>query len=114
MGSFVIDSVYLVIEDDAFVIKKPNDLLPNQYEGVISFGEQSCGKGEESIIVDLLYSNEVIAQRWGDVLAVKNEDYNGGYQFVAFQWYKNGNPIEGATSSICYLSEGVNLWKRLK
>ena len=109
LGKGVIDSVDLIIEDNAFVIKKPNDLLPNQYEGVINFGEQSCGKSKESIIVDLLYSNEVIAQRWGDVLAVKNEDYNGGYEFSAFQWYKNGNPIDGATSSIYYLSEGMNL-----
>jgi hypothetical protein len=44
----------------------------------------------------------VIAQRWNDVLAVRNDAYNGGYEFVAYQWYKNNMPIDGATSSILY------------
>ena len=107
--SFAVDTADLLLEDDAFLIKMPNNLVPNQYEGVIKFGEQSCGKEQESVIVDLQYSKNILAQRWGDVLAVKNKDYNGGYDFVAFQWYKNGTPIEGATSSVYYAQGGLDL-----
>ncbi len=99
----------LQIVNNSFIIKMPEDLEPSKYESVIGFGEQSCGKESENIILDLRYSNDIIVQRWNDVLAVTNEDYNGGYQFAAFQWYKNGSPIVGATSSILYEPNGLDL-----
>ena len=89
--------------------KMPDNLKPNQYEGIIKFGEQSCGKEQESVTIDLKYSKNILAQRWGDVLAVKNMDYNGGYEFTAFQWFKNGEPIVGATSSVYYSPDGLDL-----
>ncbi len=104
-----IPSSDLSLETDAFVIKMPENLIPNRYECIIKFGERSCGKEEESVFVDLRYSKEVLVQRWGDVLAVRNSDYNGGYDFVSYQWYKNGEIIEGATSSILYEEGGLDL-----
>ena len=59
--------------------------------------------------MQILYPKDIVVQRWGDVLAVTNENYNGGYEFTAFQWYKNGTPIEGATSSIFYMQDGLDL-----
>ena len=97
------------VDEHIVTFSMPENVVPGYYDLTLSFGERACGDNKKVIPITIFYSKDVIAQRWGDVLAVKNEDYNGGYQFVAFQWYKNGNPIEGATSSICYLSEGVNL-----
>lgn len=51
--------------------------------------------------------NFFIAQRWNDVLFVMNKDYNGGYDFVAYQWYKNGEKIEGATQAYLFIQEGL-------
>lgn len=107
--NLVIPSSNLSIENSSLVIKMPEGLVPNRYKSVVKFGEQSCGKEQESIVVDLRYSNDIVVQRWGDVLAVMNEDYNGGYDFIFYQWYKNGTPIEGATSSILYVQEGLDL-----
>ena len=45
------------------------------------------------------FPSSIIAQKWNNVLAVYNETKNGGYKFTAFQWYKNDEPIEGATGS---------------
>ena len=56
----MVDSADLVIEDDAFLVKMPDNLKPNQYEGIIKFGEQSCGKEQESIIIDLKYSKNIL------------------------------------------------------
>lgn len=98
----------VTIENSSFVIPMPKDLKPNRYEGEISFGKQSCGKEKETILIDLLYPEDVIAQRWNDVLAVKNSDYNGGYDFVAFQWYKNWEIMHGEVSSILYVQNGFN------
>ena len=41
------------------------------------------------------YPSSVLEQRWDDVICVLTSGYNGGYDFVAFQWYKDGQPIEG-------------------
>ncbi|MCQ2347197.1 MAG: hypothetical protein MJZ92_04635, partial [Paludibacteraceae bacterium] len=43
----------------------------------------------------LLYPSWIILQRWNDVLALYNENYNGGYTFSDIRWFHNGMPIEG-------------------
>ena len=98
----------VTLKDNSFVVPMPQGMIPNRYRAEINFGKQSCGKEKEEIVVDLLYSRDVIAQRWDDVLAVKNSEYNGGYDFVAFQWYRNSEAILGATSSVLYVEEGLN------
>ena len=55
------------------------------------------------ISLSFLYPSTVLEQRWNDVVAVLAKDYNGGYEFVAFQWYKDGEMIVGETRS--YYSE---------
>jgi hypothetical protein len=44
----------------------------------------------------------VLEQAWNDVVAVLTHDYNGGYDFVAFQWYENGVPLTGENGSYLY------------
>jgi hypothetical protein len=48
----------------------------------------------------------LMAQKWNDVLALYNPDYNGELVFTAYQWYKNGNVLDGETDSYLYLGEG--------
>jgi len=50
----------------------------------------------------LLYPASVLEQAWNDVVAVLTHDYNGGYDFVAFQWYENGVKLTGETRSYLY------------
>ena len=68
----------------------------------------ACGGDDIELFVDVYYPESVIAQRWNDVLAVRNSEYNGGYDFVAYQWYKNNEPIVGATSSILYVDGNLD------
>ena len=51
----------------------------------------------------LLYPSSVFKQMWNDVIAVRTQDGNGGYDFVAFEWLKDGLPIAGQTRSYLYL-----------
>ncbi len=57
----------------------------------------------------VLYPDTIFTQRWNDVLSVRNTDYNGGFDLIAFQWYKNGQPISGATDSYYYNPEGLDM-----
>jgi len=70
---------------------------PNQY---------GC---DSTIVVDLsVVENQFIAQRWNDVLAVRNSAHNGGYTFVAYQWVKNGLDMNGETSPTLYEAGGLD------
>lgn len=72
--------------------------------------EQTPGKnryGCDSILTVIIEPNDtsLITQRWNDVLGVmKSETY--GDSFTSYQWFKNGAPLEGETSSIYYPADG--------
>lgn len=44
----------------------------------------------------------MLEQAWNDVVAVLTHDYNGGYDFAAFQWYENGVALSGENHSYLY------------
>lgn len=52
--------------------------------------------------------------KWNDVLFVDNNDKNGipdaesDLKFTAYQWYKNGEPVEGATRQVYWEEGGLN------
>ena len=57
----------------------------------------------KNITLTFLYPSSILEQRWNDVITVLAKDFNGGYEFVAFQWYKDGEILVGETRS--YFSE---------
>ncbi len=61
--------------------------------------EINTGCGDTTMVIG--YSvpfdpNKLLARRWDDVLAVYNAERTG-YHFVRYQWYKDGEPMEGET-----------------
>lgn len=79
----------------------PIDAIPDIYNASVIFDNGSVTKTlPVTFIVD--YPSSIIVQKWNDVLALLNRGYNGGYDFANYQWYKNGQAIEGATKSYLY------------
>ena len=76
--------------------------LPGHYKAVAEFIQACCKTTRYNISFDVNYASSVVEQKWNDVLSVLSPKYNGGYSFIAFQWYKNGQPIEGATQAYLY------------
>ena len=96
------------IVGDFIVVDMPKDIRPDNYEAELKFYDQS---GEVKIVnypFTVMYDSDIIAQRWNDFLGVKNENYNGGYCFSAYQWFVNDVPVEGFTLSQYYV-EGESL-----
>ena len=59
------------------------------------------------ISLSFLYPSTVLEQRWNDVICVLAKDFNGGYDFTAFQWYKDGKLLVGENRS--YLSQALEM-----
>ena len=87
-----------------------DDIYPNVYNGTLLLVD-SMPEFSVTIpfTVTMNYSKDVITQRWNDVLAIRNADYNGGYQFDSVQWYLGGLPIEGAIDFNYYAGMGNKL-----
>ena len=87
-----------------------DDIYPNVYNGTLLLVD-SMPEFSVTIpfTVTMNYSKDVITQRWNDVLAIRNADYNGGYQFDSVQWYLGGLPIEGAVDFNYYAGMGNKL-----
>ena len=52
---------------------------------------------EEMATFSVLYPSSIMEKRWDDVICILTSGYNGGYDFTAFQWYKDGSPLAGET-----------------
>ena len=86
----------------------PDTVLPNQYYMYVRFFQHPCCRYYriDTIPVDIRYANTIIVQKWNDVLALLNENYNINHvAFSQYQWYKNGEAIPGATKPY-YYAEG--------
>ncbi|MCR5050111.1 MAG: hypothetical protein K6A36_03410 [Paludibacteraceae bacterium] len=97
------DSIYRLC--DTVEVSLPANVKPGYYPFTIRFDSKENGSYELTGEVMVHYSATLIQQRWDDVLGILNADYNGGYDFVSFQWLHNGKEIEGATGSYLYKAD---------
>ena len=90
------DSVYTFDASDPIAIDIPASLIPNRYQAMLQYITPYCEMPAVPVCIELGYSSSIIYQSNG-ILALMNSDYNGGYGFVSYQWYRDGEPIAGAT-----------------
>lgn len=109
----LVDSLYITfssadkalgLRDSAMVMPTNNtvrmhyqNMRAGKYEAVLRGVFRSMEVFEERVELSFFYPSFVLEQRWNDVIAVLTHDYNGGYDFTAFQWYKNGQALAGET-----------------
>lgn len=79
-----------------------SDLIGGKFE-MVFYNRLGCT--EEEVIELCAYK---IFQRWNDVVSLMNKDQIGGGEFTAYQWYMNGEPIEGANRSYYYKHDGFD------
>ncbi len=91
-----------------FIVSVPAVPVPNNYVlNLTLFDDNICGRREKFILPFTINYSGIISQKWNDVLAISSKT---GYEFTGFQWYKNGNIIEGATGPNYYVgSDGSTL-----
>lgn len=76
-----------------------DELRPGHIEGKVAVLSPWCDERIFPVSFDVNFASTIVAAKWDNVLAILNEQYNGGYRFRSYQWYKNGQPIDGAVLS---------------
>ena len=61
--------------------------------------------GEHDFVTN--YPSWITEQRFGDVIAICNEQYNGGYTWDEYQWYHEGEEMVGQTNPYLYEPNGL-------
>lgn len=90
----------------AISIPLPSNVRPNTgYAMTLNAENGYCGEYLVSMDFSVNYPADIVAQKWDDVLAIYNSDYNGGFNFSSFEWYKNGEKIVDAVEPYLYLPE---------
>lgn len=87
---------------NSIAIPYPETITPGQYMASLYFYQFCCGVRKEERLIEVRYSSSIVEQKWNDVLTMLAPKYNGGYEFTAFQWYKDNMPIPGENHSYLY------------
>jgi hypothetical protein len=96
-----------MMENNIFTLDLPQDIRPDVYMAEVLFDNHGCEVINLPIAISVDYSSEVITQRWNDFLSVRKTAYTYYDGFTAYQWYCNGNLLEGETASSLYRPEGL-------
>lgn len=84
-----------------------SDVKPGTYHIDLILMDSDC-VSTIPLVMELPYSNDILVQKWNDVIAVLNSTYNGGYTFSHYQWQLNGADIPGETHSYIYLPQRLD------
>ncbi len=86
----------------SFPVRMPRGLKPGLYNATATYYWRGKQVIEEPIEFAVLFPATVLEQKWDDFVGVLTSKYNGGYDFEAFQWYKDGEELVGETHSYIY------------
>ncbi len=100
------DADSVKVENGFIKVVMPDSVRPDNYEMDVEVVDYTCGGHTWTVPFTVLYPVFVMKQKWNNVIALKNADYNGGYDFTAYRWYLNGDVMADETGSYIYLGEG--------
>lgn len=98
-----------VIQNGTFILPTASINKAGIYQGKLLIEDRYCDSIEVDIDFTVNYPSDIFRLKFNNVLAVYNSGFGGntGYEFTGYQWYRNNQPIEGATESVLYLGQNV-------
>lgn len=91
------------VRDASLTIPVDAITKPGIYKAQLLIEDENCGDTKSfDIDFTIYYPADIFAYKFNNVLAVYQKGYGGnsGYEFVGYQWYRNGVAIPDATNSI--------------
>lgn len=101
------DEEYEFEVGEEVVLPLSGELRPDFYSARLWFLTPLCEQDTFTFTIQANYSSSIVAQKDG-FMALLNQDYNGGYKFTGYQWYRNGVAIEGATESYYRTDDAID------
>ncbi len=80
--------------------------MPGKYQGKLTIEDANeCETKEITIDFTVNYPSDIFKYKFNNVLAVYKPGQGGneGWTFIAYQWYRNGEAIPGATQSVYHI-----------
>ena len=85
---------------------------PGDYPAVVGFENGLCD-GDSLMripfVMHIHYPSWIMEQRHNDLIALLNEDYNGGYKWSGYQWYEGDSMLVGQTKPYLYIPTGLKV-----
>ena len=96
------------ITSDVITVQMPENVYPDKYSCTVTLSNNvnDCEPLHYPISYEVLYPSSIMEQKWNNVIALLNEDYNGGFIFAGYQWYHNNQLLPGETQSYIYFQYG--------
>ena len=88
-----------IIDMPGDYVEIPSCDVPGEYSVKASAYVENRAVGLLYHHFTLKYPSSVLQQHWDNFIGVLNQDYNGGYDFIGFQWYKNDKLLVGETGA---------------
>ena len=85
---------------------------PDKYYAVVTFENGVCLSDSLMhfpIELTMSYPRWITEQRYGDVIALLDSAYNGGYRWTEYQWYEGDSLLVGQTKPYLHLPMGLNV-----
>ena len=95
----------VMVDGEPVRVPLPQGLRPDTYRMDVVFEDVLCENLVFPVSFTVKYPASMVVQKWNDVLAILNAAHNGGYEFSSYQWYKDGEPLEGETGAYLYVGD---------
>ena len=99
-----------LVLDVPYFAEKTSYPRPGKYQARIAFDNGVC-LSDSLMTIDydatMNYPSWVTEQRFGDMIALLNENLNGGYTWTRYQWYQGDTKLEGQTQPYLYIPTGL-------
>jgi hypothetical protein len=85
---------------------------PGSYHATVGFNNGVCLSDSlmiDSIDITFSYPAWMLEQRHGDVIAILDSAYNGGYTWTSYQWYEGDSLLVGQTKPYLYIPTGLTV-----
>jgi hypothetical protein len=86
---------------------------PDNYSIQLILDNGICRHKETDCYADssfvMSYPKWITEQRFGDVIAILNDTYNGGYTWSHYQWYLGDSILVGQTQPYLYIPTGLHV-----
>ena len=98
------DQNYAFGNEDNVQIDLPDSIKPGYYPATLQLGTPRCPAPDVPVVVQVRYPSSIVAQKDG-IIALLNENHNGGYIFSEYKWYRNGQLLRGENDSYLVVSD---------